>query len=281
MERTREEARESIAPTEPSRGQEGLYLYCVALSSEPRTPEAIGEAIGIEGCEVLGVAWEGLYAAVHRCPAAPYQSKDAEVVASWVTAHHRVVEGAWRRWGTVLPLTFNTIIKGEPGGEPGRDARACLLAWLGAERQVLKAKLEALAGKAEYGIQVSWDPRVVTRKVAQSDAQIRALEEQIKAQSAGVAYMRRQRLEALLKEKTEALASAECTALYGRIAQLGGEVRVEKPKADPGQLQMLVNLSCLVSHAQLPRLKAEHDRLNGMEGFSTRLIGPLPPYSFC
>jgi hypothetical protein len=281
MERAREEAMESIAPAEPSRGQEGLYLYCVALSTEARTPEAIGEAIGIEGCEVLGVAWKDLCAAVHHCPAEPYQSKDAEVVASWVTAHHRVVDAAWRRWGTVLPLTFNTIIKGSPGGGPGRDARACLLAWLGAERQVLKAKLEALEGKAEYGVQVSWDPKVVTRQVAQSDAQIRALEEQIKAKSPGVAYMHRQRLEALLKQRTEAMAAAECTALYGRIARLVGDVRVEKPKADPGQLQMLLNLSCLVSQAQLPHLKAEHDRLNGMEGFSTRLIGPMPPYSFC
>jgi hypothetical protein len=281
MQRAIEKARESSALTEPSSGQAGLYLYCVGLSSEAGAPEALGEAIGIEGCEVLGVAWGDLCAAVHHCPAAPYQSEDAEVVASWVTAHHRVVETAWRRWGTVLPLTFNTIIKGEPGGEPGRDAGACLLAWLGAERQVLKAKLEALAGKAEYGIQVSWDPQVVTRRVAQSDAQVRALEEQIKAKPPGAAYMHRQRLEALLKEKTEAMATAECTALYGRIARLVGDVRVEKPKADPGQLQMLVNLSCLVSQAQLPRLKAEHDRLSGMEGFSTRLIGPLPPYSFC
>ena len=277
MERATEKARESIAPTEPSRGQEGLYLYCVALSSEARTPEAIGEAIGIEGCEVLSVAWKDLCAAVHRCPAAPYQSKDAEVVASWVTAQHRVVDAAWRHWGTVLPLTFNTIIK----GEPGRDARACLLAWLGAERQVLKAKLETLAGKAEYGVQVFWNPQVVAKQVAQSDAGIRALEEEIKAKPPGIAYMYRQRLEALLKEKTEATATAECTAIYSNIAQLVGEVHLEKPKTDPGQLQMLVNLSCLVSPAQLPRLETELDRVSGMEGFSTRLIGPLPPYSFC
>ncbi len=223
------------------------------------------------------MAGKDLCAAVHRCPAEPYQSKDAEVVASWVMAHHRVVDAAWRQWGTVLPLTFNTIIK----GEPGRDASACLLAWLEAEHEVLKAKLEALAGKAEYGVQVFWDPQVVARQVAQSDAGIRALEEEIKAKSPGVAYMYRQRLEALLKEKTEAMDTAECTALYGSIAQLVGEVRVEKPKGDSGKFQMLVNLSCLASPAQLPPLEAELDRVRGMNGFSARLVGPMPPYSFC
>jgi hypothetical protein len=273
MERQIEETGESIAHIEPSPEQEGLYVYSIALSGEAGT---LG-AIGIEGCEVLGVAGEDLCAAVHRCPAEPYQSKQAEVVASWVTSHHRVVDAAWRRWGTVLPLTFNTIIK----GEPGRDARACLLAWLEAEHEALKLKLDALAEKAEYGVQVFWDPQVAARQVAKSDAEVRGLEQEIKAKSQGVAYMYRQKLESLLKAKTEAVATAECTALYGRIAQRVNELRVEKPKGDSGQLQMLVNLSCLVSHAQLPGLEAELDRVSGMEGFSTRLIGPLPPYSFC
>lgn len=273
MQNPREEAGEPIAPTEPPRGQGGIYVYCIALSGDAGV---LGES-GVEGCSVFAVAWKDLCAAVHRCPAEPYQSRDAEVVASWVMAHHRVVDAAWKQWGAVLPLTFNTIIR----GDPGNDAGASLLAWLEAEREVLKTKLEALAGKAEYGLQVFWDPQVVTRRVAQSDAGIRALEEEIRTKSPGVAYMERQRLEALLKEKTGAMATAECTALYGRIARLVGGVRVEKPKEDSGQLQMLVNLSCLVSRPQLPRLEAELDRLSGKEGFSARLVGPMPPYSFC
>jgi len=262
-----------MAPTEPSRELEGLYVYCIALSGEADT---LG-AVGIESSEVFAVAWKGLCAAVHRCPAEPYQSQGADVAASWVMDHHRVVDAAWRRWGAVLPLTFNTIIRGEPGG----DARASLLAWLEAEHGALKAKLEALAGKAEYGVQVFWEPQVMARQVAQSDAEIRRLEEEIEAKSPGVAYMYRQKLESLLKEKMEAMATAECTALYGRIAQLVDELRVEKPKGDSGQLRMLVNLSCLVSQAQLQGLEADLERIRTTEGFSARLVGPLPPYSFC
>jgi hypothetical protein len=128
---------------------------------------------------------------------------------------------------------------------------------------------------------VFWDPQAVAKQVAQSDAGVRALEEEIKAKTPGVAYMYRQRLQALLKEKTEAMATAACTALYSGIARLVGEVHVEKPKGDSGQLHMLVNLSCLVSPVQLPGLETELARVSGMEGFSARLVGPLPPYSFC
>lgn len=273
MERHGVETEESVAPIEPTMGQEGLYVYSIALSGEAVN---LG-AIGIEGREVFGVVGNDLCATVHRCPAEPYQSKSAEVVASWVMTHHRVVDAAWRRWGTVLPLTFNTIIK----GDPGRSAEACLLAWLEAGHDTLKAKLEGLAGKAEYSVQMSWDPQVVARQVAQSDTEVTELEQEIQTKSLGAAYMYRQKLESLLRQKTEAVAAAECTALYGRIAQRVDGLRVEKPKGHSGSLQMLVNLSCLVSHAQLPPLEAELDKVRGMQGFSARLIGPMPPYSFC
>ena len=222
MERQIEETGESIAHIEPSPEQEGLYVYSIALSGEAGT---LG-AIGIEGCEVLGVAGGDLCAAVHRCPAEPYRSKDADVAASWVMAHHRVVDAAWRRWGTVLPLTFNTIIK----GEPGRDARACLLAWLEAEHEALKLKLDALAEKAEYGVQVFWDPQVAARQVAKSDAEVRGLEQEIKAKSHGVAYMYRQKLEAMVRKEMETAAAKEFRELYDRLSRCGANIHVDKAK---------------------------------------------------
>jgi hypothetical protein len=273
MERLSQEAVEPVTLKAPSRELDGLYVYCIGPSAEAGS---LGE-IGIEGCEVFTVAWKDLCSAVHCCPAEPYRTQDAEVAASWVIAHHRVVDAAWRRWGIVLPLCFNTIIN----GEPRRDARASLLAWIESEYETLKAKLEALAGKAEYGVQVFWDPKVVARQMVQSDAELRRLEEEVKAKSPGVAYMYRQKLESLLREKTEAVVMAECTTLHSRIAQGVDKVQVDKPKGESGQLRMLMNLSCLVSHTQLPRLEAELNRVSAMGGFSTRLVGPLPPYSFC
>ncbi|MFQ5873396.1 MAG: GvpL/GvpF family gas vesicle protein [Dehalococcoidia bacterium] len=251
----------------------GRYVYCVARASER---VSLG-AIGIEGHEVYTAVHDDLCALVHDCMAQPYQSDDAEVAAAWVLAHHQVVDTAWKRWGTVLPLTFNTII----GAADGRNAEDNLAAWLGTEYELLKGRLEALAGKAEYGIQVFRDPEVVAGQVAKNSPEIRRLEEEIGSKPRGIAYMYRQKLERLLKNEIETRAAEEFKELYGGLSRCVDNIRVEKTKQARHERQMLMNLSCLVSTERYPDLEAELDRVGNMKGFFVRVAGPLPPYSFC
>ena len=107
MEHQSEKAVEPATFAAPSREQEGLYVYCIGRLAEVGS---LG-AIGIDGREVTAIGFDHICVAVHTCNAQPYESPDPEMVASWVVAHHRVVDAAWSRYGTVLPLTFNTIIK--------------------------------------------------------------------------------------------------------------------------------------------------------------------------
>lgn len=253
--------------------QVGLYVYCVICSDENVSPVAAG----IEGCQVYTVPHNDLCALVHDCPAQPYQSNDPKVVAAWVMAHHQVVETAWQRWGMVLPMKFNTIIRGEEG-----TAEQNLRAWLEKEYRSLKGKLEALAGKAEYSFQVFWDIAVVAKKVADASPEIRKLQEEISAKPRGVAYMYRQKLEAMLKKEMEAKAAEDFKQLYNRLNPWVDNIHVEKTKGAEEGRQMLLNLSCLVSMEKYPELEVElNNQMGKMEGFSFRLVGPLPPYSFC
>lgn len=252
--------------------QTGRYVYCIAPGGE----EVSLGPIGLEGRQVYTVVLDDLSAVVHDCPARPYRSTDGEAAAAWILAHHQVVNTAWSRWKTVLPLTFNTIIG---AGEEG--AEASLKAWLGREREFLDGKLGSLSGKAEYGIQVFWDPEVIAREVAESSADVRQLELEIKSKSRGVAYMYRQRLEKLLKREIEARVAEESRKLYGRLCRLVDNIRVEKTKRAGEHRQMLVNLSCLVTSQGYPDLETELEKVRGREGFSVRVAGPLPPYSFC
>ena len=273
MEQTSQGLRESPIPVSSATGQAGRYVYCVAPACEV---VSLG-AIGIKGREVYTVVHDDLCVLVHDCEAQPYQSDDGEVAAAWVLAHHRVVDAAWKRWGTVLPLTFNTIIRAADGS----DAKENLAAWLGTEYELLKGRLEALAGKAEYGVQVFWDPVLVSRQVAKNSPEIRRLEEEIGSKGRGLAYMYRQKLERLLKNEIETRAAEEFKELYGRLSRCVDNIRVEKTKQDRHERQMLMNLSCLVSTERYPDLEAELDRVGNMKGFFVRVAGPLPPYSFC
>ena len=92
--------------------EEGRYIYCVVDCGEKTS---LGE-IGIEGKEVYAIPYRDIGAVVHDCPAQPYRSDDQEAVKAWVMTHQKVVDAAWGRWGTVLPLSFDTIIKGETEG---------------------------------------------------------------------------------------------------------------------------------------------------------------------
>lgn len=272
MEQGSKTRRQSAARTSSVSEQEGRYVYCVAQGDE----EISLGAIGIEGHEVYTIVHNDLCALIHDCPTQPYQSADAEVATAWVLAHHLVVEAAWKRWGTVLPLTFNTIITATE-----RSAEENLVQWLETEYDSLKGRLETLTGKAEYGVQVSWDPAVVARKVAEASTEIKKLEEEIGSKPRGLAYMYRQKLEKLLKKEMEVRAEKEFKDLYGRLSRCMDDIHVEKTKKAERERQMLMNLSCLVSAERYPDLEAELEVISQMEGYFVRLAGPLPPYSFC
>ncbi len=261
------------ASGESTEQQAGCYVYCVVQTAG----EDGLEVTGIQGQQVDTVVRDGLSAVVHLCPPRPYQSDDPDMVATQVMAHHQVVEAAWRQWGTVLPLRFNTVIKA--GGQ--RTARENLVMWLETESDWLKAKLELFEGKAEYGIQVLRDTEHLSRLAAQSSPEVKRLEEEIAGKPRGAAYMHHQKLEAMLRRGIEARVAEEYKTCYASISRWADSIQVEKLKPGGGHLQMLVSLSCLVSAERYPGLAEELVRIGATEGFSIRLVGPMPPYSFC
>lgn len=232
--------------------------------------------VGIEGREVHTIPYEDICAVVHDGTPEPYQSDDHEVIKAWVLAHHGTVEAAWARLGTVLPLGFGTVIKGESGGGSERNVAR----WLTQEHGRLKHRLDKVRGKAEYGVQVFWDLGVVAQNLAQTSPEIRKMEEDIRTRSKGVVYMYRQRLENLVKGAVETRADECFKDFYRRISQHADEVKVEKTKKPEHPLQMIMNLSCLVHGDRYEDMGKELDKIAQMEGFSVRFTGPWPPYSF-
>ncbi len=261
-----------VAPRAEAIEEQGRYLYCVVDRGER---VSLGE-IGIEGKEVYAIPYRDICAVVHNCPAQPYRSDDQEVVKTWVMAHQKVVDAACERWGTVLPLSFDTIIKGETEGSAERNVQD----WLKQEYEGLKSKIEKVRGKAEYGVQVFWDPRVIAENLTRTSPEIRKLDEEIRLKPRGLAYMYRQRLENLIKREMESKADECFKDFYTRIRKHADDVRVEKTKKAEAGLQMIMNLSCLIYKDRYTELGEELDKINQLEGFSVRFTGPWPPYSF-
>ncbi|MDO8885534.1 GvpL/GvpF family gas vesicle protein [Candidatus Oleimmundimicrobium sp.] len=250
---------------------EGRYLYCVANDNQK---VSLGK-IGIEGNEVYTIPYKNLCAVVHNCPAEPYESEDSERVRNWVIAHERVVELAWGKFGVVLPLSFDTIIKGEEGSDPEKNIKN----WLKEDYENLKEKMTKVRGKAEYGVQIFWDPKIIADKIAQTNEEIKKLDREIKSKPEGAAYMYKHKLENLLKRDIEKEADRCFKDLYERVKNCVDDIRVEKTKKEKGK-QMLMNLSCLLPLDASKKLGEELERIDKMEEFSVHFTGPWPPYSF-
>ena len=272
MQRTDQAQVSPSSRAETSAKEKGIYVYCVADAGQS---VCLGE-IGIEGSEVYTIGYRDICAVIHNCPAEPYQSSDDEVVKAWVLTHQKVIDTAWEKWGTVLPLGFDTIITAEVGSDAEQNTRN----WLTEDYESLKRKMEKMRGKAEYGVQVFWDPRVIAQHLTETSPEIKKLEEEIRSKSRGLAYMHRQKLENLLKKEMEFKADQCFKDFYSRIKKHIDDIRVEKTKKADQDSQMIMNLSCLVYIDKYRELGEELDEINRMEGFFVRFTGPWPPYSF-
>jgi len=262
----------SMNKTETFTTGQGRYLYCVADSGER---VSMG-TIGIDGNKVHTIPYRDICAVVHECPAEPYQSADREIVNSWVLAHQKVVDEAWEKWGTVLPLGFDTIVIDKDGVGAEENVRN----WLQSDYDKLKSKMEKVRGKAEYGVQIFWEPQVIVQYLADSSPEISQLEEEIKSQPRGVAYLYKQKLENTLKRELESRADQCFRDFYDCIRRHVDNIVVEKTKPGYQSTQMIMNLSCLLSRDKSAELGEELENINSIEGFSVRFTGPWPPYSF-
>ena len=251
---------------------DALYVYCIV----PGSQEVNFGPFGLEMSDVRTIPGPGISAVVHECPARPYQSKDRAVVEEWVAAQHRVVEMAWERFGSVLPMSFDMIVRGNDGA----SAHENLIKWMAEKRDAFACQLERLAGKAEYGVKISWGPKVIAADVLQNDPDLQGLEREIQAKPKGLAYIWRAKLEKAVKEQMEARAEEYFRAFYHRIRDCVLDLRVEQPKKTEDGTQMLLNVSCLVKKGDHGRLGRELDQIAEIRGIRVRFTGPWPPYSF-
>lgn len=250
----------------------GRYAYGIAASKEA---VRLGK-IGIDDNEVYTIPYKDLCVIVHNCPTEPYKSDD-ETVKGWVRAHQNVLDEAKERFGTIIPLGFDTIL------QPQDDATSpdqVVKDWLKEDYERLRAVMEKIKGKDEYGVQILYEPEVMRKQIAEQNEEIKKIKEEMATKSPGMAYMYKQKLENAAKAEMDKLADEWFKDFYNRIKGHTDDIVVEKTKQMDKNKVMLLNLSCLVTREKVESLGEELEKIDNMEGFSVRFTGPWPPYSF-
>ena len=176
-------------------GESALYVYCVGAREElaplfeGELPDAIEGGRGLELVER-----EELAAVACAVPLADYgegaldvKLSDAAWTATRALRHERAVEHFARR-AAVAPLRFGTIYL-------SRENVARMLAERAAQ---LRATLERLKGREEWGLNVYVERARLREQVATLSERLREMETEAAAAPPGRAYLLRKKVDALL-----------------------------------------------------------------------------------
>lgn len=250
---------------------EGRYLYCIINSDAMLN---LG-SIGIDDSMVYTIHHGDIAAVVHSCMANPYETKDNEKAREWILAHNYVIDYASKQFGTVLPFSFDTIVKG--GDDTLKD-------WLGKSCEKLKGELLRVENKAEYSVQILCEHEKLKDKLAGSDEEIKELKEKIEKMPKGAAYLLQRKFELKLKDTISAEIIKLADEFGGRIREHVEEMKVEENTSSVPEKykdkKLIVAFSCLVSEDKVEKLGDVLDEINKRDGFAVRFTGPWAPFSF-
>lgn len=248
----------------------GTYVYCIVRCNEC---EDLGY-IGIDDELVHTIAYRDLCTVTHRCQPKPYITDDRQKVKEWVLSHQYVLDVATARYGTVIPLAFDTIFKGDDATVKG---------WIKTEYQNLKGLLEWLKGKSEYGIQVFIDSSYADT-LSEDSQEVRAIRSDLAEKPDGVAYLLKKKLERIVRAQREIRVHEISKGLHDRIADFVDEIKIERTRGNlEGELEnkiMILNASCLVNDSEIISLGKLLSEVNDGDRLTVRFTGPWPPYSF-
>jgi len=250
---------------------EARYLYSVAMTGQ----EARLGSIGIQKNDVYIVPYKDIAAIVHACEAKPYHTEDKKLAEDWVLEHSYVIDQATKMFGTVLPFSFDVIIRGDD------DA---VLDWLCRDYEKLTSELLRMQGTAEYSIQIYCDHACLENLVLAHNRELVDLKSRIENEPKGKAYLLKRNLDIKLKDLTYTEAGRLADQFFSEIKPLTEELKAAGKSSWTADKyrdkKLLATFCCRVSDEAVKKLGEVLEEINGKEGFSVRFTGPWAPFSF-
>ncbi len=251
--------------------EEARYIYSIARTGKR---EHLGE-IGIEKKAVYTLPHKDIAAVVHSCEPKPYDTKNRTQAEEWVFEHSYVIDQATKRFGSILPFSFDVILRGD-------DSQ--IEAWLCRNYEHLHEELKGVEGKAEYTIQIYYNYANLQSKVLDGNPELKDLQNQIEKESKGKAYLLSkkldQRLKGLVSAEEARLANKYLPRIHRQVDKLIIDGKRSWIPEDCRDMKLLASYSCLVREDKVERLGVILDEINSQEGFRVRFTGPWAPFSF-
>jgi hypothetical protein len=261
----------------------GRYLYClVSLDGACETGDDGSprlDTTGIEGAPVRVVesAAAPVGAVVHP-RREPFDSTDLTELRDWLLAHQRVVDAAGDRFGTPLPVRFDTVLEGDD------DAVA---AWLGRNADQIAAAFDDVAGCWEYRVTLSWDSTAFESEQRTTDATLSEIDSRLDQCGEGKQFLLEKQYEQRVRELVRERRAALKSGLVDRLAEESREV-TERPVRSDAAASLDVELdddavaqvALLAPPDEESAIGSALDEVAATPGVDVRFTGPWPPYTF-
>lgn len=250
---------------------EGRYIYCVINSGS----ELSFDDIGLDDNKVYVIPHKDIAAVVHSCLAEPYETEEKEKAGEWILTHNYVIDRATKKFGTVIPFSFDVIVSGDDD---------IIKDWMDGSYEKIKGELEKVKNKAEYSVQIFCEHEKLAENLVSSDEELKELKEMIKKMTKGAAYLLQRKYELKVKDAISAGISGLASEFGSRIKEHVEEMRVEEKTAQVPEKfkdkKLIVTLCCLVNEDKVEMLGEMLDEINNRDGFAVRFTGPWAPFSF-
>jgi hypothetical protein len=247
---------------EAAPASEGLYVYCIIESAEPRSFGKVG--IGGRGDEVFTIHHGELAAVVSRTPLQVYDPTRENALT-----HEHVNEIVMIDNGfTPVPMSFGTMFKTD--GD--------IVEFLKDTYDALRDVLRKMKDKLEFGLKVNWDRERVLADIENEFEEIRRLKAQIESDQATSTYFARMQLGRLVERALAEKSEAFVREIYDELRDAALASRSNKVIGD----LMIMNAAFLVERGRADLFdKKVQDIGRRYEGkLKFTYTGPWPPYNF-
>ncbi len=229
-------------------------------------------SIGLNGESVYTLKQGEFSTLVHDCEEKPYISEDPTKIKELIIAHNNILSKAMEDFKGVMPLPFNTIIK---GGE--NLAEDNLKKWLNDNKERLEGVWDKIKSKREYGIRVYYEREKLMQQTSNS-AEIKEIEKNMEGKSEGLSYLLQGKAKSKIKEIAQNKINQFKQKFYDDIKKLTEDLKVNISRISiDEEKDLLLSLSILVDETQTDKIKRI---LEENKDFSFQLAGPFAPYSF-
>ena len=253
-------------PAAPPSGQPAWYVYGVIRSEA----QLAGSLPGVDPARPVTGLREGELAAVaSQVPLDEFDEAhlrehlaDMAWVEATARAHERVLDGVCNQV-TTIPMRMCSVYRTEGG----------VREMLHREAEALGEALDALTGKAEWGVKAFVSPHSAIDGPARGD-------------SSGSAYMQRKRTERERRQRAMDLANEAAVAIHDRLSALVTDAHIiplQRREASGYSGDMILNGVYLVDDDALDTFREEVDALRSEfepQGIELVPTGPWPAYNF-